>query len=122
MDIPEDVRFIIENYETAVLGYSSLNDEQKAELEGYYLLRKEDHLSEENEHVRSSKVNWTQDITRWPNDYFIIGHDGCGNYYYLDVSTNNIGFYDYDEMEFQSEAKCLQVYISKSVQFVREPN
>lgn len=122
MDIPEDVRFIIENYETAVLGYSSLNSAQKDELEGYYLLREESHILEENRHVRSTKANWTLEITEWPNDYFIIGHDGCGNFYYLDKSSNKVGFYDHDDMEFQPEADSLQAYIYKSVQFVKEPN
>ena len=35
-------------------------------------------------------------LTQWPDDYFVIGEDGCGNYYAVNAVDDTILFYDHE--------------------------
>ena len=118
MVIPDIVMTLIGHYETVVLNYRKLSQEQKEELEELYLFREVADIIKENNFVREIEVDWTNDIKVWPEELFVIGNDGCGNYYYLDQTDNTVGFYDHDEMTFTKEANNIQLYANKISQFL----
>ena len=120
MEIPSEVLEVLENYESVVLNYKKLSPEMRDELEGYYLMRDEALIRKENEGLVGVEANWTDEIKQWPEKYYVIGHDGCGNYYYLDKEDNTVGFYDHDEMSFETEAENLQQYANMISKFILE--
>jgi len=108
MEIPSQVLKVLQNYESVVLNYRRLKNETRLDLEELYLMRDKKLIIEENNSIISADVNWTNDIKCWPCNYFVIGHDGCGNYYYFNKEDNTVGFYDHDEMSFKKETDNIQ--------------
>src|SRR4051812_32862681 len=47
---------------------------------------------------------------RWPEDYFAIGENGCGDYYCLDLSGRSPGalFFDHEIRRFEVRAPSLR--------------
>lgn len=120
MEIPQPVLFLLENYESVIHNYNHLPLEIKDELEELYLIRDPKALVQQNELVRKEEVAWTESINSWPKNYFVIGHDGCGNYYYLETNDYSIGCYDHDEPSFQQEAPSLSLYANEISRFLIE--
>jgi len=52
---------------------------------------------------------------KWPERYFIIGQNGCGDYYVIDLQSQNfsIGFSDHEAMECTLYASNKEEFISK---------
>ena len=65
-----------------------------------------DRLIELNEEVRESGTPWVGEAgDPWPDRYLVIGDDGCGNYYCLDLRAGDEGvwFYDHDAGGFERQ-------------------
>ena len=58
--------------------------------------------------------------TDWPNHFFIIGFDGCGNYYFIDLETNKerVYFADHESHFDPSDpSKLEEIYESMDAYF-----
>lgn len=58
-------------------------------------------VAELNRHVRDdggSEVTWLREGAPWPEDWLVVGEDGCGNYYFLDLgaAVSPVLLYDHD--------------------------
>lgn len=55
---------------------------------------------------------------KWPDHYFIIGHNGCGDYYVIitDSTRFTVGFADHEIMACNDFADGLQDFIQKLLQ------
>jgi len=120
MEIPSELLKVLKNYEGVVLNYKKLNDEARRDLEEFYLMRDKALICEQNKSIICADVQWTNSIKCWPSEYFVIGIDGCGNYYYLNKDDNTVGFYDHDEMSFEKEAINIQQYANQISKFLYE--
>ncbi|NRB82132.1 MAG: SMI1/KNR4 family protein [Saccharospirillaceae bacterium] len=52
---------------------------------------------------------------KWPSEYFIIGSNGCGDFYVivLDAEEFSVGFSDHESMECNHYANNLNEFIEK---------
>lgn len=59
---------------------------------------------------------------KWPEHYFIIGQNGCGDYYVTNHESKNfaIGFSDHEIMECNPYAKNEKEFISKILKEINE--
>jgi hypothetical protein len=65
----------------------------------YDLVTDPDEVVHLNNHVRDDPtVPWLRDNGPWPEDWLVIGHDQCGNYWTLDLAApvSPVLFYDHD--------------------------
>lgn len=64
----------------------------------------------------------------WPQNYFVIGHDGFGNYFFLNLKDNDqaIYFADHDEdvdlnnLSYLMYSSSMSVYISMNLEDQKE--
>jgi hypothetical protein len=49
-----------------------------------------------NEDVRRPGTPWTAGDGPWPDRYFVIGEDLCGNYWCIDLAVGGAGVWSYD--------------------------
>jgi SMI1-KNR4 cell-wall len=70
-------------------------------------------LVELNKNVRLPGTPWVgEDGEPWPDNYFVIGDDQCGNYYSVDLNSAEPGvwFYDHEVGEFYLYADSLEEF------------
>jgi len=83
-----------------------------------YFLESSDQVFELNQRVRTPGVPWLEDDGPWPNRFFVIGDDQCGNYYAIDTDAENaaVYFYDHETGRIDQEADGLRAYADKRIQ------
>jgi len=76
-----------------------------------YLFNSPQRLREFNGEARDDEMEFA-DGKPWPKDYFVIGHDGCGNTYAIQCGKNagKIWMWDGDEGAFEEIAKDIDAY------------
>ena len=52
-------------------------------------------------------------ISQWPDDYFVIGEDGCGNYYVLNEDNDTVLFYDHESDAIVQVANSLDDFANR---------
>lgn len=83
-----------------------------------------DELIYYNESVRIPDTPWTEDEGPWPDRYFVIGDDQCGNYWVIDLlsSEESILFYDHDFGNFTVEHSTPEAFADHLIQKTRKWN
>jgi len=53
----------------------------------------------------------------WPSHYFIIGHNGCGDYYVMSTKLKSftVGFSDHEKMSCDPYAESLDDFVEKLI-------
>jgi hypothetical protein len=76
-----------------------------------YLFNSPQRLREFNGEARDDEMEFV-DGNPWPSNYFVIGHDGCGNTYAIQCgkSAGKIVMWDSDEGAFEEIAKDMDAY------------
>src|SRR5215210_7185118 len=67
-------------------------------------------LIELNRDVRLPGTPWVGEAgDPWPDNYFVIGDDQCGNYWSVDLQASDPGvwFYDHEIGAFERQHECL---------------
>ncbi len=77
-----------------------------------------------NRDVRSPGTPWTEDEGPWPDRYFVIGDDECGNYWVIDLDSDDEGvwFYDHELSRFERQHESLQAFQAALVKEINEWN
>lgn len=59
---------------------------------------------------------------KWPERYFIIGHNGCGDYYVVLLGSTefSVGFADHDVMECNKYANSASEFVDKLLSEIGE--
>jgi len=64
-----------------------------------------------NEDARRPGTPWTPDDGPWPEHFFIIGDDQCGNYWCVDLDgAPGVWFYDHDTGDFEPVALSIEEF------------
>jgi hypothetical protein len=100
--LPASYKNIVLNYPEQLLG---------TEAEDYGLLNDPEVIIEENNDVRGNGFFGEA----WPERYFIIGQNGCGDYYVISHQSEefSVGFACHEEMACNQYAANLAEFISK---------
>ncbi|MFH0261382.1 SMI1/KNR4 family protein [Vibrio barjaei] len=98
-----------QSYKQALLNYPE--DLVDTEAEDYHFLTDADEIISENLEVRVSGYFGE----KWPERYFIIGHNGCGDYYVISHTSTefSVGFTDHNKMECKLFADSLDEFVEK---------
>ena len=78
-----------------------------------------------NRDVRCPGTPWTEDEGPWPEHFFVIGDDECGNYWALDqrrAESSAVYFYDHDYGKFTKEHDSLDGFAKHLVEYVEDWN
>lgn len=96
-------------YKQALLNYPETL--AGTEAEDFHFLTNADEIISENLEVRESGYFGE----KWPDRYFIIGHNGCGDYYVINHTNTefSVGFADHDKMECNLFANNLGEFVEK---------
>lgn len=83
-----------------------------------------DELGYYNQDVRKSGTPWTEDDGPWPDRYFVIGDDQCGNYWVIDLESKGreVLFYDHDEGSFAVVHKTIEGFAKDLVRSTKKWN
>lgn len=98
MELSANHRRFIESLSSR-LADEPLNDEDVDEICKHELLRDAAKIISLNEELRQLKAHWTLDDTEphpWPDDYFVIGDSGCGDYYCISRTGRFSGIVAYE--------------------------
>ncbi|MFW0778387.1 MAG: SMI1/KNR4 family protein [Rickettsiales bacterium] len=100
--LPESYKQVVLNYPKELLG---------TEAEDFGLLNDPEVIIEENNDVRNN--GYFGEV--WPERYFIIGQNGCGDYYVISHESKefSVGFACHEEMACNPYAEGLSEFISK---------
>jgi len=82
-------------------------------------------LIELNQDVRLPGTPWVGRAGEpWPDDYFVIGDDQCGNYWCVDLQTTDPGvwFYDHEAGAFQTQHASLAAFSESLLAEIAEFN
>lgn len=114
---PEDIKKIEEetnlklptHYIEVITNYPS--ELLNSDAQDFGLWNSPDEVIEENNTVRKNGYYGE----KWPNNYLIIGHNGCGDHYVtvLDGDHFSVGFSDHEEMRCTKYADSLEEFIRK---------
>lgn len=120
--LPQDLRRLLLNYPEELVGqWKPLH---RGHDEAIHELYNDPALSiEYNEDARRPDgTPWTADDGPWPEEFFIIGDDRCGNYWCVDLTGQSAGVwvYDHDTGAFEPEADSLAEFVSIVTQVIRE--
>lgn len=91
-----------------------------------YFLKSPERIAEINRIVRTPGVSWLRDGSGWPNCFFVIGDDDCGNYFAIDTEadTGGVHFYDHEVAAIALRADSLRAFadqmIEQTLEFNRE--
>lgn len=93
---------LITNYPSELLG---------TEAPDYGFLDDPEEIIELNNDVRENGYFGE----KWPDRYFIVGHNGCGDYYVINHESKDfsVGFSDHEVMECNLYASSLSEFIEK---------
>jgi hypothetical protein len=93
--------------------------EDQESLEDYYLTKNLDLLLRDTKYYREDFNDEMKEVgappIAWLHEYFVIGGDGCGNYYFLNTAKSPapILFYDHeDHSEFKVIADDVNGYLN----------
>ena len=77
-----------------------------------------------NEDVRKPGTPWTEDDGPWPERYFVVGDDQCGNYWVVDLTSagREVLFYDHDFGKFQVVYKTVEAFAKDLVRSTKKWN
>ncbi|MFG0457125.1 SMI1/KNR4 family protein [Shewanella mangrovisoli] len=102
--LPEGYTSVIKSYPKELLG---------TEAEDFGLLNNPESIIEENISVRENSFFGEP----WPDRYFIIGINGCGDYFVINhlKSDFSVGFADHEKMECNPYAENLESFIQSYV-------
>jgi hypothetical protein len=83
-----------------------------------------DELIYYNEDVRKAGTPWTEDGGPWPERYFVIGDDQCGNYWVIDLKLTGqeVLFYDHDVGKFEVVHKTVEAFAKELVRSTKKWN
>jgi hypothetical protein len=83
-----------------------------------------DELIYYNEAVRKPGTPWTEDDGPWPEQYFVIGDDQCGNYWVIDLDSphREVLFYDHDVGKFEIVHATVKEFADHLVRSTRKWN
>ncbi|TBW47475.1 hypothetical protein EZI54_22720 [Marinobacter halodurans] len=100
--LPESYREILLNYPKELAG---------TEAEDFGLLNDPEAIAEENIEVRKNGYFGE----KWPERYFIIGQNGCGDYYVInhEKSEFSVGFACHERMACDPYAANLAEFVEK---------
>jgi hypothetical protein len=82
-------------------------------------------LVELNRDVRLPGTPWVGEAgDPWPDNYFVIGDDQCGNYWSVDLQTADSGvwFYDHEIGAFERHYNSLQEFGESLLKEIAEFN
>jgi hypothetical protein len=67
-------------------------------------------LLKDNHCVRMPRTPWTDNHGPWPDRYFVIGNNECGDYWALDLSepSTRVYFYDHERGIFAMQSDSVQ--------------
>ena len=62
--------------------------------------------------VRESEVEWFPNSFQWPDDYWIIGEDGAGNFYFISKQSEDqeVYFYNHETLEKEDFEPSIEHY------------
>ena len=83
VSLPEEYRSLLQNYPEELRGTT---------VEGYELVSTVETLLSENLSVRQGPVFGLD----WPRNHFVVGSDGSGNLYTLNLNETPVGVYEFD--------------------------
>ena len=100
--LPKSYKQALLNYPEALVG---------TEAEDFHFLTDADEIISENLEVRVSGYFGE----KWPEDYFIIGHNGFGDYYVISHTSTefSVGFTDHNKMECNLFSDSLDEFVEK---------
>jgi hypothetical protein len=83
-----------------------------------YILKSFEKILDLNQRVRAPGLQWLADGQGWPNRFFVIGDDQCGNFYCLDTQGDStaVYFYDHELAQFSVEALNLEEFKLQMIQ------
>jgi hypothetical protein len=120
-----------ERYREFMLKYPQSLQETKLELSWIqepisdrYFRNNAEAIISLNEDVRLPGTPWMEDDGPWPDRFFVIGDDQCGNYYAVDLDSDGHGiwFYDHDIGEFARQHDTLEEFEKCLVKEIEELN
>ena len=131
VSLPDAYRSILLNYPDELLKLAEIlktdeicDPETPADLE---LLNDPDSLIENNRFVRTPGHRYSKSGAPWPASYFLIGIDGCGDYYAIDLQMGDespVFFWGHEMMEWDEHAPNIREFIPQLVEqyydFARE--
>jgi hypothetical protein len=117
------VELLLEYPEDLVATKTDLGWKQES-IADRQLLNDATKLCKLNEFVRCPGTPWTDDDGPWPNRFFAIGDNECGDYWAVDTSDPNspVYFYDHDRGTFARQFGSAQEFGTWLVGHVREWN
>lgn len=77
-----------------------------------------------NEDVRKQGTPWTEHDGPWPEQFFVIGDDQCGNYWMIDLNSSGreVYFYDHELGTFSVVHRSVEVFARHLVRETRHWN
>ena len=121
--LPAPFRTFMLNYpDVLVLTKTDLGNRQESISEREFL-NSADSMIHLNKDVRLDD-DWTVDGGPWPQKYFVIGDDECGDYYAIDLVNfdGRVYFYEHETGEFEHSANSLADFVDTLVRDVVEFN
>ncbi len=100
--LPNSYKQALLNYPETLIG---------TEAEDFHFLTNANEIISENLEVRENGYFGE----KWPDRYFIIGHNGCGDYYVINHTNTefSVGLADHDKMECNLFAINLSEFVEK---------
>ena len=121
--LPEEYKLLLSNYPES-LGKKSLGlTEDEEGPEQLYLLKSPKDIIEYNMSEREDANNNEYDFElKWNKNLFLIGHDGTGGIYYINLKEKKpkVYFFHIADDEIEIIAKDLKEYIKYIIEIYRE--
>jgi hypothetical protein len=122
--LPEPYRQFLLNYPVKLLE-TKLDLGWTKESPGDRQLRNDvSGLAQLNRCVRLPNTPWTEDDGPWPEFFFVIGDDQCGNYWAVDTRHQDaaVYFYDHELGKFEKQHDSLEKFADGLLKEIREFN
>lgn len=107
--LPDEYRRILLDYPASLRGTTA---------EGYEFLRLPDYIVSENKAVRRGTVFGM----KWPGNHLIIGSDGGGNAYTINLEElpTKVYVFDHDDRSFRIIAQSIAEWVIATAEFLKE--
>jgi len=81
-------------------------------------------LLKDNHCVRMLRTPWTEDDGPWPDRYFVVGNNECGDYWTLNLSEpgSSIYFYDHEKGLFTKQFDTVDAFADWLAQDIKKWN
>ena len=102
IELPGHYKALVTDYPTELID---------TEAPDFALLDSPQEIINENREVKENGYFGEE----WPERYFIIGHNGCGDYYVISLGTAtfSVGFSDHEKMECNLFASSREEFVKK---------